>query len=178
MELNCSFRDIVGGECGLRRTDIEKRRFAKSSGEPTIVPLLSCGKDIKAHKSMYSFTDPSEEIDLILCRSGVFRKPNNLQSWTICAHHRYSLGLGWTRGSNTRCRVPFALSSHGKRRGKWPKCERGINKSQSKIIKDKTGIYISVGSGNKNTSLIVMVFLFILCMITARSKHDFFLFLE
>jgi hypothetical protein len=26
--------------------------------------------------------------------------------------------------------------------------------------------------------LIVMVFLFILCMITARSKHDFFLFLE
>ncbi len=82
MELNCSFRDIVGGECGLRRTDIEKRRFAKSSGEPTIVPLLSCGKDIKAHKSMYSFTDPSEEIDLILCRSGVFRKPNNLQSWT------------------------------------------------------------------------------------------------
>ena len=53
---------------------------------------------------------------------------------TICRHQRAVLGISWTRGGSTRCRVPQAISGHGKSRDTWPKGDRGIWKQDSKII--------------------------------------------
>lgn len=146
MEVNCSFQAIVGGLCGCKRTDKEKKR-CQESGERIIVPLLSCDKEIATHKSLFAFSEPVNEVDLILCRAAIFAHPKDIQTLTICAYHRYNLGLGWMRGSNTRCRVPVSLSNHGKSRAKWPKCERGVSKDQSQIILKKTGTFVPVGSG-------------------------------
>ena len=146
MEVECSFRAIVGGSCSqLRRKD------TKSSGESSriIIPLLSCEKDISNHKSLFSFNEPVDEVDLIFSRAAIFSRPKDIKSWTVCSHHRHTLGLGWTRGANTRCRVPVELSNHGKSRSKWPKSERGIGKYHSQIILKNTGIFIPVGSGKQ-----------------------------
>ena len=148
MEVNCSFEAIVGGSCGVKRTDKGKTRSDKTV-ERIIVPLLSCDKDITAHKSLFSFSEPSYEVDLILCRSALFSRPKDIHNRTICSSHRYNLGLGWARGSNTRCRVPASLSNHGKSNARWPKIERGMSKIQSSIIFKRTGIFIPVGSGIK-----------------------------
>ena len=148
MEVNCSFEAIVGGSCGVKRTDKGKTRSDKTV-ERIIIPLLSCDKDITTHKSLFSFCEPSDEVDLILCRSALFSRPKDIHNWTICSSHRYNLGLGWARGSNTRCRVPASLSNHGKSNARWPKIERGMSKIQSSIIFKRTGIFIPVGSGIK-----------------------------
>ena len=97
MEVNCSFEDIVGGSCGVKRTDKGKTRSYKTVERITI-PLLSCDKDITTHKSLFSFSEPSDEVDLILCRSALFSRPKDIHNWTICSSHRYNLGLGWPEG--------------------------------------------------------------------------------
>ncbi|KAJ7363129.1 hypothetical protein OS493_011404 [Desmophyllum pertusum] len=84
-----------------------------------------------------------DEVDLILSKVAAFRQPPNISSMTICPLHRSNLGSGWSRGTNTRCRVPALLSNHGKTSKTWPKCDRGIGKSDSQ----KTGIFLQVGSG-------------------------------
>ena len=87
MKVNCSFEAIVGGSCGVKRTDKGKTRSYKTV-ERIIVPLLSCDKDITTHKSLFSFSEPSDEVDLILCRSALFSRPKvgnmlepSIQSW-------------------------------------------------------------------------------------------------
>ena len=42
---------------------------------------------------------------------------------TICPIHCTKLGLGWSRGFSTRCRVPEGICNHGKGKGTWPKGE-------------------------------------------------------
>ena len=42
---------------------------------------------------------------------------------TICPIHCTKLGLGWSRGFITRCRVPEGICNHGKGKGTWPKGE-------------------------------------------------------
>ena len=148
MEVNCSFEAIVGGSCSVKRTDKGKTRSDRTV-ERIIVPLLSCNKDITTHKSLFSFSETSDEVDLILCRSALFSRPKDIQNWTICSSHRYNLGLGWARGSNTACRVPVSLSNHGKSNARWPKIERGMSKIQSSVIFMRNGIFIPVGSGIK-----------------------------
>lgn len=66
---------------------------------------------------------------------------------TICPNHRSKLGIGWSRGSSTRCRVPEEISCHGKEKGVWPKGERGLGKKESEVILQKTGSFVQVGSG-------------------------------
>jgi len=140
MAAECSFKKLVGGRCGFGSQDRDKRHV--------IIPLVSCKKDISSHAAALSFVEPSNEIDLILCRAGVFSRPQDLENWTICSLHRYNLGVGWSRGGNTRCRVPCELSKHlSSRRGKWPKAEKGLSKKQSQMILKKTGIFTPVGSG-------------------------------
>ena len=109
MEGCCSFKVIVGGVCGYNPKD------RKRNSE--IVPLLSCKKDIDSHKSTYKFTGPEDEVELILCRTGKLSKSESLRTMTICPNHRTKLGLGWCRGSSTRCRVPEEISGHGKGKG-------------------------------------------------------------
>jgi hypothetical protein len=74
----------------------------------------------------------------------LFRAPRNIDELTVCPHHRSTLGVGWSRGSNTRCRVPKQFSGH---KGKFPKANRGIGKHASQILLKQTGIFIQAGSG-------------------------------
>ena len=55
------------------------------------------------HMSVLSFTGPEDEVDLILCRSGIFTRSEKGNAMTICPLHRAKLGLGWTRGAIPRC---------------------------------------------------------------------------
>ena len=64
MEVCCTFRSIAGGVCGA---DSRARKQ-----EIRVIPLVTCSKDISKHLSMLSFTGPEDEVDLILCRSGIF----------------------------------------------------------------------------------------------------------
>ena len=139
MEGCCSFKVIVGGVCGFNPKD------RKRNSE--IVPLLSCMKDIDSHKSTYKFTGPEDEVELVLCRAGKFSKSESLRTMTICPNHRTKLGLGWSRGSSARCRVPAEIFGHGKGKGLWPKGERGLGKNESEAVLRKTGLLVQVGSG-------------------------------
>ena len=57
------------------------------------------------------FSGPEDEVELILSRAAVFTQPANINSIIICPLHREKLGLGWRRGSTSRCRVPMFLCS-------------------------------------------------------------------
>ena len=92
----------------------------------------------KVISRLSKFTGPKDEIDLILCRASMFIKIERLSTMTICPNHRAKLGLGWTRGSSTKCRVPERISNHGKGKGVWPRGERGQGKRESEVILRKT----------------------------------------
>ena len=146
MEICCSFKSFAGGTCGFEH----KGRSVDSQ----VVPLLSCNKDISSHLSSCKFSGPENEVDLILCRAGLFTKPRNIDAMTICPNHRSKLGVGWSRGSNTRCRVPQAVSGHGKSgKGKLPKADRGIAKHVSQMLLKQTGVFIQAGSGKYLTHI-------------------------
>ena len=138
MNVCCSFKSLVGGQCSFDRRD--------RSQSIEIVPLLSCSKDITRHKSLWQFQDVKSEVDLILARAAMFTLPQNVNTMTICPSHRSSLGLGWTRRTE-RCRVPPEISEHRNVRGKSPKADRGINKNFSQFIMKRTGHLVHVGSG-------------------------------
>ncbi|KAL9977986.1 hypothetical protein ACROYT_G015455 [Oculina patagonica] len=137
MNACCSFKSLVGGQCSFDRRD------RKQSTE--IVPLLSCAKNVAQHKSLFQFHDVESKIELILARAAMFNTPKNVEVMTVCPSNRSSLGLGWTRGTE-RCRVPQDISLHKMVRGKYPKAERGVNKT-SKLILKRTGHLVPVGSG-------------------------------
>lgn len=142
MEVCCSFKSLSGGTCGNTR---------EASGR--VVPLLSCNKDIAGHLRSCKFSGPVNEVDLILCRAGLFSLPKDADAMTICPMHRSHLGIGWSRGTNTKCRVPSAVSGHGiKQSGKakkpLPIADRGVSKHLSKALLKKTGVFIQAGSGN------------------------------
>ena len=53
---------------------------------------------------------------------------------------RSNLGIEWSRGSNSRCRVPKEVSGHGKGRVKSiPKADREIGKRVSQIVLRTSG---------------------------------------
>ena len=120
MESCCSFKALVGGVCGYDPKDRKR--------DSEIVPLLSCDKDIIGHKPLYKFTGPEDEVELILCRAAKFTKSKSLSSMTICRNHRSKLGIGWSRGSSTRCRVPEENPYHGKKK----ECGRKVKEGWAK----------------------------------------------
>lgn len=138
MEIICSFRKLVGGVCA------SDKRYEGA----VVVPLSSCDRDVLGHARSVEINDVHSEVELILARSSVFSLPSDISTWTICPAHRSSLGIGWRRGAN-RCRVPPELSKHASK-GKSRKADRGIGKSESKAILQRTGVFVPVGSG-KNT---------------------------
>ena len=141
MEACCSLKSLVGSSCGFDAKDRKR--------QTQIVPLLSCTKDISKHLSTLSFSGPQNEIDLILSRAALFDvAEESIKSMTICPRHRATLGISWTRGGGTRCRVPQAISGHGRSRGTWPKGDRGLGKQDSALILRNTGVFIPAGSGN------------------------------
>ena len=52
--------------------------------------------------------DPETEVDLILSRAVIFETPKDIDDFTVCPTHGSNLGtgVGWIRGSISRCRVP------------------------------------------------------------------------
>ena len=139
MLLSTTSVDLVGGTCGH-----DPRDRLKSL---KLIPLLSCQKSISDHESAFRFSGHANEVDLILSRAGLFSTPKDITTWEICPLHRSKLGLGWRRPTE-RCRVPVEISKHGgKRRGKWPKGERGLGKSEASMILNRTGTFVQAGSG-------------------------------
>ncbi len=106
----------------------------------------ACIKDITGHIRAMGINDVDSEVNLILARASIFTSPPDLKKMTICPSHRSSLGIGWRRGSQ-RCRVPGDLASHEQRGRSTRKADRGMNKSLSKTILRRTGIFIPAGSG-------------------------------
>ena len=149
MDVCCSCKSLVGGQCSFDRRDRNQ--------SIEIVPLPSCSKDITRHKSLWQFQDVKNEVDLILARAAMFTVPQNVNAMTICPAHRSSLGLGWTRGTE-RCRVPTEISEHRNVRGKWPKADRGVNKNFSQFIMKSTGHLVHVGSGRYFDVPLVLIF--------------------
>ena len=79
------------------------------------------------------FPDTENEVDLILSRAGIFKSLKDIDDFTNFPTHRSNLGVGWSRGSNSRCRVPNEVSGHGKGRS-IPKADKGIGKRVSLIV--------------------------------------------
>ena len=94
MEVCCSFKTIVGGICGPDSRD-EKQ-------DVTVIPLVSCTRDITKHLRSFAFSGPENEIDLILSRAAIFKIPVDVNDMTICPFHRGKLGLGHRIGKEQK----------------------------------------------------------------------------
>ena len=71
-----------------------------------------------------------------------------IDDFTNCPTHRSNLGVGWNRGSNSRCSVSKEMSGHGKGRvNSIPKADRGIGKRVSKIVLKMSGKFVECGFG-------------------------------
>jgi len=139
MEVCCSFKTFVCSSCGFDAKD--RKRLTQ------IIPLSSCTKSIANHLAALSFSGPVNEVDLILSRAAMFEtSKETIAAMTICPYHRGALGIGWTRGGGTRCRVPQSISNHGKK-GVWPKGDRGLSKQESVVILRNSGVFVAPGSG-------------------------------
>ena len=139
MNSNCSFLKITGGSCG---SDTKDR-----SRTVDCVPLLSCNRDISAHKSAFALRDVENEVDLILSRASIFSTPVNITELVICPAHRGALGIGWRRSANERCGIPV----HSDAVLKKPRAERGLTKADSQLVLRESGIFLPVGSGEIET---------------------------
>ena len=84
MNSDCSFLAITGGRCGS-----ESKHRSRSVD---CVPLLSCKRDISAHKSAFTLSDFDNEVYLILSRASIFSTPANISQLVICPAHRAALG--------------------------------------------------------------------------------------
>ena len=148
MALSCSFKAIVGSPCSHDRRD-----HTKLVNE---VPLLSCVKDIESYKSLWSFTGVTGEQVLILLRAGIFTAQHDVSNLSICPFHRSELDIGWRRSSNT-CRVPDEIAHHSQGKGNTNsvKGDRGVGREISKVIFERTGILVPVGSGMTKASIVL-----------------------
>ena len=107
--------------------------------------MVSCNKDEQGHKSAWCFAGVENESELILARAGIFyMSAKDINALTICPFHRSELGTGWRRSQNT-CRIPDEIASHGK--GNSVKGDRGVSRAISKVIFERTGILVPLGSG-------------------------------
>ena len=85
---------------------------------------------------------------IFLSRAGIFETPKDIDDFTNCPTHRSNLGVGWNRGSNSRCRVPKEMSGRGKGSvNSIPKADRGIGKRVSQILPKMSGKFVQSGFG-------------------------------
>ena len=83
-----------------------------------LVTTVYWHKSLQFTKKFCKFSDAENEVDLTLTRAGIFKTPKDIDDLTICPTHRSNLGVGWSRGSNSRCRVPKEVFGHGEGRVK------------------------------------------------------------
>lgn len=121
MDVRCSLKSIGGGNCGFNKWSRKQ--------ETVIIPLLACWKRFDGHSASFGFSGPKNEVDLILSQAAIFSPPVNIYSMTVCPSHRTKLGLGWTRGSSTKCRAPSEMTNHSKSDRTWSKCDKGKGKT-------------------------------------------------
>ena len=81
MEICSSFKSLAGGTCGL---SYREDRSCISQ----VVPLHSCKNDISSHLRSCKFSDPENEVDLILSLAGIFETLADIDYFTICATHK------------------------------------------------------------------------------------------
>ena len=67
MEICCSFKSFASGTGGFRYRE-------DRSCTPQVVPLHSCKKDISSHLRSCKFSDPENEVDLVLSRAASSRR--------------------------------------------------------------------------------------------------------
>ena len=92
--------------------------------------------------------DPETEVDLILSRAGIFDTPKDIHGFTICPTHisNLSTGVGWIRGSISRCRVPKEGYGHGKGRVESiPRAYWRLSKRVLQIVRKTSGKFIQLG---------------------------------
>ena len=121
---------------GLLGIVIEKTDVAYLRSSPCVIVKkafqVTCG-------------DPETEVDLILSRAGIFETPKDIDDFTICPIRRSNLGIGvgWSRGSISRCRVPKEVYGHGKGRVKSiPRAYWGIGKRVPQMVRKTSGKFI------------------------------------
>ena len=123
MDINCSFQRLAGRQCSQ-----DKRSRAKEKSA-LILPLLSWGKSISAHKQSVGASDVESEMSLIFAQASIFTAPCDISGMTICPVHPSSLGIWWRRGSQrylidlcqlkgNRARLTAALTRHFRRLSK------------------------------------------------------------
>ena len=81
MEICCSFKSFAGGTRGF---SYREDRSCISQ----VVPLHSCKNDISSHLRSCKFSDPENEVDLILSLAGIFETLTDIDDFTICPTHR------------------------------------------------------------------------------------------
>ena len=115
-------------------------------------------KDIESHKSLWSFTGVTGEQELTLLKAGIFTAQQDVSNLSICPFHRSELGIRWRRSSNT-CRVPNEIAYHSQGKGniKSVKGDRGVGKEISKVIFERTGILVPVGSGMTDVHISILI---------------------
>lgn len=73
-----------------------------------------------------------------------YMSAKDINALKICPFHLSELGTGWRRSQNA-CRIPDEIASHGK--GNSVKGDRGVSRAISKVIFERTGILVPLGSG-------------------------------
>ena len=82
------------------------------------------------------------------CVNCLLSLTKDVDDFTNCTTHRSNLGVGWNRGSISRCRVRKEMSGHGKGRVKSiPKADMGIGKRVSQILLKMSGKFVQSGFG-------------------------------
>ena len=75
-----------------------------------------------------------------MSRAGIFE--------TMILQFAPHIDVGWSRGSNSRCRVPKEVSGHCNGRVKSIlKADKGIGKRVSQVVLKMSGKFIQPGSG-------------------------------
>ena len=95
VQLNRSLVELVG--LVIEKTEVVYLKW---------FPCVIIEKDISSHLRSCKFSDPENEVDLVLSRAGIFETPKDIDDFTNCPTHRSNLGVGWNRSSNSRCSVP------------------------------------------------------------------------
>ena len=136
MAIYCSFKSYAGGTCGF---GYREDRSCISQ----VVPLHCYKKDISCHLWSCKFSDPENKVNLILSRAGIFEMLTGIDVLQFAP----PIDVGWSRGSNSRCRALKEVSGHCKGRVKSiPKADGGIGKRVSQIVLEISGKFIQPDS--------------------------------
>ena len=91
VQLNRSLVELVG--LVIEKTEVV---YLKS------FPCVIVKKNISSHLRSCKFSDPENEVDLVLSRAGIFETPKDIDDSINYPTHKSNVGVGWSRGSNSR----------------------------------------------------------------------------